>query len=73
MGISISRPTSQLHETAMAGDNDQIFKIRCGHCDATMKCVGTVPRLGGLPELRTYRCPHCSQVKTVMADEADVA
>ena len=34
---------------------------RCGHL---MTLVGTVPKLGALPELLVYRCPSCNEVET---------
>jgi hypothetical protein len=35
----------------------------CEHADVVL--VGTAPRVGPLPELRTYRCRRCGHVETV--------
>lgn len=36
----------------------------CPKCAGVMKLVRTAPRLGGLPELRTYRCEPCGTAFT---------
>lgn len=38
---------------------------KCEVCQQLMMLARVVPRLGGLRELRTYRCTICKQVKTV--------
>jgi hypothetical protein len=30
-----------------------------------MKLIKTIPRIGGYPELQTYRCERCHNVETV--------
>jgi hypothetical protein len=36
----------------------------CPACGARMSLTGIVPRFGGLPELRTFRCGHCGETET---------
>jgi hypothetical protein len=45
----------------------------CEHCGAAMKLARTVPRLGALPELRTYRCQRCESVMTIVVEAEAVA
>ena len=40
----------------------------CEHCGARMKLARTVPKLGALPELRTYRCQRCESVMTIVVE-----
>jgi hypothetical protein len=37
---------------------------KCERCGNPMDLFACVPCLGGLPELRTYRCPCCGDVET---------
>jgi hypothetical protein len=37
---------------------------KCEQCNSPMDLFAYVPRLGGLPELRTYRCFCCGDVQT---------
>ncbi len=42
----------------------------CERCGAwPMRLVGTIPRVGTLPELRSYRCDYCGHVDTQKHDE----
>ena len=34
-------------------------------CGEQMKLVKTIPRIGGYPELQTYRCERCRNVETI--------
>jgi transposase-like protein len=36
----------------------------CPKCARAMRLAKTTPRLGGLPELRTYQCKECVMVFT---------
>ncbi len=45
----------------------------CEHCGARMKLARTVPKLGALPELRTYRCQRCESVTTIVVEAEAVA
>ena len=42
-----------------------IKTIPCKACGANMKLVGVLPRVGSLPELRTFRCHACGNVRTI--------
>lgn len=39
--------------------------VACPHDGQAMVLVRVTPRLGALPELRTYRCEKCGAVETV--------
>jgi predicted RNA-binding Zn-ribbon protein involved in translation (DUF1610 family) len=41
----------------------------CPSCGAIMRIVRVVPKLGGLAELRTFRCLDCGEVLTREADQ----
>ena len=41
----------------------------CPKCGARMTLAKITPKLGGLPELHTFRCEGCGEV---MTDEVDV-
>jgi hypothetical protein len=41
----------------------------CPHCSGAMALVRVLPKLGGLPELRTYQCVECKEVLTVEGGE----
>jgi len=43
----------------------------CPHCGQPMRLARTVPRLGGLPELRTYECRACGVSFTQAAEQAE--
>jgi hypothetical protein len=36
----------------------------CPECGARMALVRITPKLGGLPELHTFRCEECGEVMT---------
>lgn len=36
----------------------------CPACDGRMSLVRVLPKLGGLPELRTFRCAGCGATET---------
>jgi hypothetical protein len=38
-----------------------------------MNLTRTIPKLGALPELRTYRCPRCESVTTIVVEAEAVA
>ncbi len=40
----------------------------CPNCGQTMRFVRAVPRLGALPELRTYECKPCGVSYTEAAE-----
>jgi len=42
----------------------------CPHCAKPMRLARTIPRLGGLPELRTYECRACGVTFTEAVDAA---
>jgi len=42
--------------------------IDCEKCGAPMKLLGSLPRLGVYPELRTYKCDACRRVETTVAE-----
>jgi hypothetical protein len=37
---------------------------KCERCNSPMDLFACAPCLGGLPELRTYRCSCCGDVET---------
>jgi hypothetical protein len=37
----------------------------CPQCHAAMRHVGSIPKLGSLPELLTFQCGNCSHVETI--------
>jgi hypothetical protein len=57
--------------TAHPLDNDcrwtnapAVEAVRCPDCGAPIVCVHTVPKLGDIPEIRSYRCVECGHVET---------
>ena len=53
---------------AMSSPKDQQSRptLPCRDCDGgALELVGTAPRVGPFPELRTYRCADCGHVVTV--------
>jgi DNA-directed RNA polymerase subunit M/transcription elongation factor TFIIS len=38
--------------------------VRCPDCGAPMVCVRTFPKLGNIPEMRSYRCVECGHIET---------
>ena len=44
-------------------------KIACIHCGAQMRLVQVMPKLGALPELRTFRCSACDVTRTTESTE----
>ena len=42
----------------------------CPCCRDPMRLVRTIPKLGGLPELRVYQCERCSHVETIEQERA---
>jgi hypothetical protein len=44
-------------------------KIACIHCGARMTLVQVMPKLGALPELRTFRCTACGVARTTESTE----
>ena len=49
-------------------DKDEPDEMRCPNCEGAMARVRTVPKMGGFPELRSYRCTVCREVATVERD-----
>ena len=45
----------------------------CSRCGEPAALLRAVPRLGGLPELRAYRCDDCAVSFAVIHDEAATA
>jgi hypothetical protein len=43
---------------------------QCPKCGAAMRLVRVTPRLGALPELRTFRCTDCGHVVTVEVESS---
>jgi transposase-like protein len=43
----------------------------CPHCGQPMRLARIVPRLGGLPELRTYECRACGVSFTQAAQQQE--
>lgn len=43
----------------------------CPHCGQPMRLMRTVPRLGGLPELRTFECRPCGVCLTAAVERRD--
>jgi hypothetical protein len=42
----------------------------CPCCRDPMRLVRTIPKLGGLPELRVFLCERCSHVETIEQERA---
>jgi hypothetical protein len=42
----------------------------CPCCRDPMRLVRSIPKLGGLPELRVYLCERCSHVETIEQERA---
>jgi DNA-directed RNA polymerase subunit RPC12/RpoP len=38
--------------------------VRCPDCGAPMVRVRTFPKLGTIPEMRSYRCVECGHIET---------
>ena len=49
-------------------DNHRQAPPLCPHCRKPMDFVRSVPKIGALPELRTYQCKPCRETVTE-ADE----
>lgn len=47
---------------------DQSLPPACTCNGEALELVVTAPRVGPLPELRTYRCPSCGHVVTVESE-----
>lgn len=43
-------------------------EMPCPACGSTVKLCRIVPKLGGLPELRTFQCVDCEEVVTIEAE-----
>jgi hypothetical protein len=43
---------------------------KCPNCGKLMRLVHALPKLGGLPELRSLRCYFCNEVATVAGADA---
>jgi hypothetical protein len=56
-----------MHVAAMMLDR-HIAPAICPRCGGPMKLVRSVPRLGGLPELRAFSCSACGEVETQEVD-----
>jgi predicted RNA-binding Zn-ribbon protein involved in translation (DUF1610 family) len=39
--------------------------LTCPVCGSAMKLARIIPKLGGLPELRTFQCASCGEVVTI--------
>ena len=40
----------------------------CACDNSALELVGTTPRVGPYPELKTFRCSHCGEVVTMESD-----
>jgi hypothetical protein len=50
----------------LAAMSDEPKDVRqCPQCEGTMTLVRITPKIGALPELRSYRCGECEEVITV--------
>jgi len=41
----------------------------CQHCGEPLRVTRTIPKLGGLPELRMFRCDECGRVASEEVEE----
>jgi predicted amidophosphoribosyltransferase len=64
--INVATPAPG-HSWAMQDDHRQPAPL-CPRCRQPMAFVGSVPKIGALPELRTYQCKPCRETVTE-ADE----
>jgi transposase-like protein len=46
-------------------NQDEPDEPRCPKCERSMTLVRTFPKMGGFPELRSYRCTACEEMVTV--------
>ena len=58
---------SQIWNGLMAHDT------KCPKCGNPMSWLHAIPKLGGLPELETFRCYFCNEVLTVAAAKEGAA
>jgi hypothetical protein len=49
-------------------EEDEPDETRCPRCQGETVLVRTFPKIGGFPELRSYRCIVCDEVSTVEND-----
>jgi transposase-like protein len=42
---------------------------QCPNCGHAMRLFRTVPKLGALPKLQSFRCNYCSEVVTEAIEE----
>lgn len=47
------------------GTQEQEKESPCPACASVMSLESTLPSLGGLPELRTFKCERCGEVEIV--------
>ena len=67
--LSISPRTVEIYranvmEKVQATSVSELGASRSSSCGAVMRIVRVVPKLGGLPELPTFRCLNCGEVLT---------
>lgn len=46
-------------------DRDLVPQLTCPNCQAPMRPVHTIPKIGQHPELVTFRCGQCRHVETI--------
>jgi hypothetical protein len=49
----------------MPRDQNQVSDLPCELCGATMTFVESTPKVGPFPELLTFLCTECGDVRTV--------
>jgi transposase-like protein len=49
----------------MLSDHNQASDPQCELCGATMTFVESTPKVGAFPELLTFLCTECGDVRTV--------
>jgi hypothetical protein len=52
----------------MNSDVDRHEPVACSNCGTLMALARKVPKLGGLPELWSFKCRACGAVETHEAD-----
>ncbi len=53
----------------MSEQNDPQPIQNCPSCGGTMNLAKIIPKLGGLPKLKTFQCVNCNDVITIEDDE----
>ena len=66
--LIVSNPANEVSEgrvgsLGMSQEKDDNH-LSCELCSGSMRLVGTIPKFGIIPELRTFRCEACGHVDT---------